>query len=285
MSNEEIVKLIQSGINTTDNMEILYMQNEGFIVSVAKHFSYICHIEHRHKRVNNNKQVDRKGPVSVIEFEELMNEAYFGLYEAVNRYDANQGVLFLTYAAHWIRQAVKRYLENSGQVIRVPVHMQQKIYQYNKVSGYFLREHGRIPTVNEFADYLGLTAKEVISLESFMFQKNVQSLDTPLTGLEDEELSIGDSVPGEGNTEQEVIEKLSSEELHTELWDIVDTVLKNETMQEVVRLRFIGSLTLAQTGERLRISPETVKNLENKAIKRLRRNSRTKHLMEDYLLN
>ncbi len=107
MTNEELVALIQSGINTIENTGLLYTQNIGFIRLVVKKYSYACQVNNRHKYV------------PIIEFDELMHEAYFGLVEAVNNYDPKRGVLFNTYSAHWINQVVKRYLDNCGRVVRV----------------------------------------------------------------------------------------------------------------------------------------------------------------------
>ncbi|MDF2544332.1 MAG: polymerase, sigma 70 subunit, RpoD subfamily [Herbinix sp.] len=122
MSNEELVERIQHGINVQENLELLYTQNKGFIFNVCRMYRYAC-------------RSDYNG-TPIIEMDELMNEAYFGLVEAAKRFDPDQWNTFLTYAEHWIRRAVKRFLDNSGQVIRVPVHMQEKVYKCNQITLY-----------------------------------------------------------------------------------------------------------------------------------------------------
>ena len=80
-----------------------------------------------------------------------MHEAYFGLVKAVESYDTSQGVLLMTNAPCWIRQAVKRFLDDSGRVIRVPVHKQALVYQYNQMTAYCLQNFNREPSIQEYA--------------------------------------------------------------------------------------------------------------------------------------
>jgi len=273
MSNEELVSLIQSGINTCDNMAILYEQNIGFIKSVIKKFSYACQVKNRHKNV------------PIIEFEELMNEAYFGLAKAADKYDPNQGFLFSTYAAAWINQSAKRFLDNSGKVVRVPVNTQAKVYKYNQVKAYYLHTYNREPDTEEYAWSIDITVKAVMQLEKFMFQDRVKSLDDFIPGGEDAgELKISDSVASSENMEDETIEPIIEEQLRNELWPIVKEVLSNDNMNEIIRARFVDGLTYREIGEHLKISADMVRNYESNAIRRLRSNSRTKHLIAVYLV-
>lgn len=264
MSNEELVHQIQHGIDTVNNMTMLYMQNKGFIASVVKKYSYVCQNGHN--------------SVSIIEFDELMNESYFGLVEAVNKFDPDQGVLFLSYAAHWIRQVVKRYIENCGRVMRVPVHRQEQVYKYNQVTAYYLHNFDREPTNQEYARSLDISVKRIEGLEKFMFQGFVKSLDAPLPGGEGESITIADSVASVENIENDVIEKVAQEQLHTELWDIVDSVLKNDKMKKVMYYRFVENLTLDGIGQKMNITREMVRQYEAKSIRALRNNSRTRRL-------
>jgi len=264
MSNEELVQQIQQGIDKGNNMTMLYMQNKGFIASVVKRYSYVCQSSYN--------------SVSIIEFDELMNEGYFGLVEAVNRYDPDQGVLFLSYAAHWIRQVVKRYIENCGRVMRVPVHKQEKIYKYNQVTAYCLQHFNREPTIQEYARSLELSVKAIEGLQKFMFQDHIKSLDAPLPGGEGESITIADSLASVENIENDVIEKVAKEQLQEELWDIVDSVLKNDKMKEVIYHRFVDDLTLECIGGKMNITREMVRQYEAKSIRVLRNNSRTRRL-------
>jgi RNA polymerase primary sigma factor len=266
MSNEELVQLIQQGIDAADNIEQLYMQNKGLIYAVVKKYRYAC-------QSDNNS-------TPIIEMDELMHEAYFGLVKAVESYDASQGMLFMTYAPSWIRQAVKRYLENCGSVIRVPVHTQARVYQYNRATSYYLQNFNRLPSVQEYANWLHVSNKTVEQLQRFMFQTKVKSLDTVLPDTDNDEITLGDSVTSDIDIEGDITEKVSKEQLQNELWDLVSSVVQNDKMVSTLRYRYIDKLTLQETGERLDITKEMVRQYEFKALRRLRSNSRSKRLIE-----
>jgi len=262
MSNEELVAMIQADINSSDNIAILYSQNKGFIISVLKRYRYACQSGH--------------DGIPIIEFEELLNEAYFGLYEAVKRYDPGQGVLFISYAEHWIRQVVKRFLDNSGRVIRVPVHTQEKVYKYNQVTAHFFNKYNRKATAQEYAMWLDVSVNVIEKLEKFMYQGATRSLDETLPGSES--LTFAEATASDVNIEYDVIEKVAKEQIKEELWNIVAQVLKDKKKIQIFKWRFINELTLEQTGEKAKVSRSAIDQTIKYGIKMLRRNSRTRNL-------
>lgn len=279
MTNEELVKLIQSGIDQKDNVQLLFEQNIGFIRQVLSKYSYICNWN-KYEGYTCKNLSDKDFPHDIIEFQDLMQEAFFGLYKAAMGYDASAGCTFLTYAAYWIKQAVKRYVENSGGVIRVPIHLQEKIYKYNQVTKHYINKFNREPTLQEYADWLYITVKGVIKLQQFMFRKEVISLDTPLTANDDSDLTVADSVADTSvNVEETVIEEAVNEEV-SKVWIEVERVLKNPTMRDIILYRFRDDLTLVDTAARLGINRETVRHLESKALRRLRSDSKTRRLFQ-----
>ena len=133
MSNEEIVLQIKNGYSVTDNMQKLYENNLPLITMYVKKYS-------------------------VYEpMEDLLQEAYLGLWEAVQHYEETGNVLFMTYASFWIKQAVIRYIENCGSTIRIPSHFKQKIYRYNKINAEFKKEYGKTPADEEIANKLDVS--------------------------------------------------------------------------------------------------------------------------------
>jgi len=262
MSNEELVAMIQSGINESDNMAMLYSQNRGFIAKVVKRYGYAC-------------QSSYTG-ISIIEFDDLMNEAYFGLIECVKRYDPNQGVLFLSYASHWINQAMKRFLDNSGRVIRVPVHTQEKVYKYNQVTAHFINKYNRKATTQEYAMWLEVSVNVIEKLEKFMYQGATRSLDETLPGSEN--ITFAEATASDVNIEHDVVEKVAKEQIKEELWDIVAQVLKDKKKIQIFKWRYINELTLEQTGEKANVSRSAIDQTIKYGIKMLRRNSRTRNL-------
>lgn len=266
MSNEDLVQLIQQGINTASNMELLYEQNKGLIFSIVRKFRYACQSDYN--------------STPIIELDELMHEAYFGLVKAVESYEPSHGVFFMSYAPYWIKQAIKRYLENCGRVVRVPVHRQQQIYQYNQVTSYYLQNYNREPDTLEYASWLQVSEKVIEQLQCYMFQNKIQSLDFALPGNDNEDITVADSIASDIDIENDIVEKVAQEQLQAELWDIVSQVLKHDEMIQILRLRFIDRLAMEEIGKRLGIPRERVRQYESLALRRLRCNSKTKRLIE-----
>ena len=128
MNNEEIVSEIRAGRSVSENMEILYTRNLPLIKKFIKPYTaYECETD-------------------------LLQESYFGLWEAVQHYETSANVRFMTYAEYWIRQSVQRYLEKCGSMVRIPGHTRQKIARYKKTVQELEQELGRVPTDNEIAD-------------------------------------------------------------------------------------------------------------------------------------
>lgn len=131
MNNEELVLRIQQGEDIKKNMQQLYDQNYYLLRKAAKKYSNID---------------------SMTDIDDLMQELYIPLYEATISYKSDNGATFITYALTCISRHLKRYLDDVGRVIRVPVHTQEKIYKYNQVSSYFMRTYNRKPTDREFRE-------------------------------------------------------------------------------------------------------------------------------------
>ena len=267
MSNEELVERIQHGINRTEYLEQLYIQNKGFIYNVIRKYRYACQSGY--------------DSIPIIEMNELMHEAYFGLVEAAKRFNPDQGASFITYAAHWINQVVKRFLDNSGRVIRVPVNKQEQIYKYNQAKAYYLRNHDREPSYREYSSWIGLTQAGVEKLEYFMFQGSIRSLDMAVPGGEDDNLSFVDTIPADLNLEEDVVEKVAVDQLRKEIWDIVAQVLKDEKKLQIFQMRFINNMTMEQIGEQLHIHRTAIDQALRYGLMLIKRNPRARDLAEE----
>lgn len=264
MSNEELVKLIKQGINVSEHMEQLYIQNKGLIFSAIKKYRYACQSDYN--------------STPIIEMDELMNEAYFGLVKAVESYDESQGILFMSYAPHWIRQVVKRYLDNCGRVVRVPIHRQAEIYKYNQIRVRFLQNINREPSIQEYAYYLGVSAKVIEDLQRYMFQDKIQSLDFTLPGNDNEDLTAANSVASDIDIENDIIEKVSQEQLQTELWDLLSQVLKDDKKVQILKLRYVDDLTMDAIGKMFNISKSAVRQMIEYCSRLIRRNASMRRL-------
>ena len=261
MSNEELVKQIQQGINQTDNIEKLYQQNRGYIFKIAKRYAHVC------------------------DTEDLMQEAYFGLYEAVQRYEDTAGVLFMSYAGYWIKQAIKRYLENNGLTVRIPSHLYNKVMRYKKLISTFEMQLDRKPTDRELRACLevGQQALEGIKKAYHEFY-NMDSLDKVIPGMDDE-LKLGEAISDPDiDIENSVIDGMMENRIQKELWPIVkDNTTDKEN--EIIICRYKKDMTLAKTGEEFGLTREGIRKIEAKALRKLRHPSVRRKLEERFEVN
>ncbi len=264
MSNEELVQLIKQGTDPARNMEQLYIQNKGMIFAVVKKYRYVCQADYN--------------STPIIEMDELMHEAYFGLVKAVESYDASQGVLFMSYTTSWIRQAVKRFLDNCGSVVRVPVHKQAQVYQYNQVSAYYLQNFNRQPSIQEYSRWLGVSEKVIEELQRFMFRGKVKSLDDIIPGNESEDITVADSVAGDTDIESDIVEKVSQEQLKGELWDLLSMVLKDDKKVQMIKLRYVDNLAFESIGKQFKISRSAVRQMLARCNRLIKRNAGIRRL-------
>lgn len=251
MTNEELVALVQEGVSITDNMTMLYEQNKGFIYSIVRKFGYITYVS------------DSCHYTGITEIEDLMNESYFGLVKAVEGYNPAAGASFLSYAAHWIKQSIRRYIENSGGIIRIPVHTQQKIYQYNKVSSHYLSTYNRMPTPDEYCQCMDIGKKTLVNLERTMRISTV-SMDAPL----ETESQFRTQLVDAGDTEIVVTDRM----LIKQLWDEIERLFGSNREYQVLMYRYKGSMSLEGTGKKIGVSRDAVRQDESKALKRLKVN-------------
>jgi RNA polymerase primary sigma factor len=262
MSNEELVKQIQKGINSVNNMELLYQQNDGYSRKIAKKYCFMDDIS------------------------DLMQEAYFGLYEAVNRYEDTAGVLFMTYAAYWIKQSIIRYLESNGRTVRIPSGLNAKMLRYKKVITAYELQLGRKPTDYELCRHLGVDNNILTALRKAIYQfGNIKSLNEPLQGSEDDSILLGDGVPDlNTNIEKDTIDRMIDNRIHSELWQIVE---HNTTPEEnsVIQARYIQSMTLEATGQSIGQSREKARQIEARALRKLRLPRIRRKLEEKFEMN
>lgn len=259
MTNEELVDQIQRGICPGENMEQLYRQNNGLILKIARRHAY------------------------GDDLEDLLQEAYFGLYEAVKRYEDTAGVLFMSYASYWIKQAITRYLENNGRIIRLPVALYNNLMRYKKLVSAFELQLGRKPTDHEVEIYLRINKTAIEAVKKAYWKEDVQSLDELIPGTDD--ILIGESVPDRSvDIENSVIDRMMKCSRRTELWRIVrDNVTEEENI--VISARYRNNLSLEVTGQYIGKSKEMVRQIEAKALRKLRRSRITRQLEERFEVN
>lgn len=249
LSNEQLVIHIQAGIDTTENMAQLWQQNQGIIGQLAGKYSHLA------------------------EEEDLKQEGYFGLWEAAQRYNPKKGVKFLTYAAHWIRQKMVRYIHNNGTV-RIPVHENERLMQYNKLCNAFLAKLNRMPAGHEISRYLGISIKQARQLQKDAEMAAIGSLDSPVAGAED--IVLGDSIASNEDIESSILDKLEAQQLKDTLWPLVDALPGKQP--EVIRARYQEGRTLEDVGREMGVTGNMVRQIQATALRELRKPSRADQL-------
>ena len=261
MSNEELVKKIQQGINQTDNMEQLYSQNRGYIFKIAKKYAHVCDIE------------------------DLMQEAYFGLYEAVQRYEDTAGVLFMSYASYWVRQSIIRYLENNGLTVRIPSHLYNKIIGYKRLISAFEMQLGRKPTDRELMACLEVSQQVLEGIKKAYHEfYSIGSIDGLVPGT-DGDMQLSDIVADQDiDLENSVIDGMMENSIQTELWQIVKDSVTPE-QNTVIECRYKENMSLEAAGQSIGQTRDRIRNIEAKALRKLRHPSVSRHLVEKFEIN
>lgn len=253
MTNEQLVADIQSGRATKEKMQLLYDNNCTLIRKFIKpYISEVC------------------------EEADLMQEAFIGLMEAVEKYDCNKETRFMTYARWWIAQYVRDYARRMS-CFYIPQNIYEKIGKYSKALSKYRQEYGHNPTHEEMSEITGLTEKE-INMITFLLTQPV-SLDAP-AGKDDNDILLSDLVPNDQDVEGIVVDKAMNDFSKERIWKIAENKTNAQQYNIIVELYQHG-LTLSQIAANTGISLERVRQIKAEALRKLRLSRQLQRIAED----
>ena len=287
ISSEDIEKM-QEGLSIDDPVR-MYLKEIGRVP--------LLDVEQEQILAQKMKEGDEKAKNKIVEanlrlvvsiakkhlnkgmaFLDLIQEGNLGLMKAVEKFDCSKGYKFSTYATWWIRQAITRAIADQARTVRIPVHMVETIHKVSRISRQLLQEYGREPTPEEIAEKIGMTPEKV--RDTMKYALEPVSLETPIG--EEEDSHLGDFIPDEDSPAP--AEAASYTLLKEQINEVLHTLTPRE--EQVLKLRFGledgRTRTLEEVGKEFDITRERIRQIEAKALRKLRHPSRSKRL-KDYL--
>lgn len=249
MTNDQLALRIRAGEDTAGNMLKLWQQNQRIICKTVNYYS------------------------AYGEKEDLLQEGFLGLCEAVRHWKPDGGASFMTYAVYWIKQGIGRYIKSNG-TIRIPEFAQTRVKEYQRMEKQWLLEFGRKPTQMEACRYLDISPAILRQIEKDIQMEQIQSLDVSIG--EDEGGTMYDLVPGSSDLEESIVDRVQQEQLRAVVWPLVDELPGQQPA--IIRKRYLEGKTLQTTGDDLGVTPERARTIEANALRELRKPSRSRRL-------
>lgn len=242
MTNEQLAHRIRVGENEAENMKTLWIQCKAFVAKMARKYS------------------------GYAEMDDLMQEGFLGVCDAVEHYEPEEGTKFLSYAGFWIKAAMQRCVERSGSV-RLPSEKYSAVWKYRRALREYMQEYGREPSTKDMAALLGIGKEDADALEKLARSAQSQSLNEYTT--EDESLTLEDSISSGEDLEGDAIRKEDHRRMSAALWESVEKLPREQAF--VIVARFRDQSTLQELADQRGCTLQVVRSLEQKGMRTLRR--------------
>lgn len=252
MTNEQLVTMIKAGIDVSDNMQKLWEQNRTLIRDTAKRYRGYADVE------------------------DLEQEGYLALYDAVEGYEPEKGYKFMTYARHWIRQGMRRYIDNCCSIIRIPVHEKEKLQEYRKLVNAFQMYRNRKPTAEETACIMHLNMEQVHELEAALKMEQTGSLDAPASEDDENSGTAGDMIPSDMDVEGLVLDGMEACRVKDTVWEVVESLPDDQAV--IIKGWYREGKTLKEIGQDAGIPLKKIYSMKAAAMRGLRKPERRNRL-------
>ncbi len=255
MTNEQLVALIQDGQNADIHMLELWRQNQELIAKVALKYS------------------------GYEDVEDLKQQGYIGLCNAVNAYKPDKGVAFSSYAVFWLKESMNKYIEECGGVVRIPRGTKGLLTKYKRFTAAMQSTYGRRPSDNEVMLYLGINKESMERLHRGIMMEYIKSLDMSV-GSDDDSCMLYELIQGNADVESEVLDDIQEEYLAEILWDLVAALPGQES--DIITERYQNGRTRKEISTVTNTDIQKVRALESDALRRLR-NGKKSELLKSFL--
>lgn len=254
MTNEELVDLIQSHVDVKENMGLLYQQNKKLIYQLVLPYS------------------------KSVEIDDLMQEAYIGLWRAVQHYDSSKEFKFITYAAWKIQCAAQRYCLNNSLTKRIPINVLELIHKYHKFRNDYHNQYNEYPTDQQIMKHMHISIKKLEQLKQIIHAEYCSSLNDIVPGTED--VTLEDSIADNFDLENDVVDSISSEAINQSVWEAVNELDKRSA--EIITGQYKDGMTQTAISELFKVSKQRIGELTTKAYRKLQNNEKIKIAAEFY---
>lgn len=250
MTNEELCKLIQSGVDTQNNTETLWMQNQGIVRKVASSYAR-----------------------DQFEAEDLVQEAYFALLKAIDGYDFDCGVKFLTYYLIHLHSRMRRYLSKMRSSVSMAFNLADDVSRYLQYQKKLQMELGADPSDEMLCICLNVSQKKLNTIKKAAVDTEVLSLDHIPA---DEDQPLLDKIPDPDDKINDLIEDIAFRQLSEKLWQMVDELDPRE--QEILRGIYVQNRTGADIGRAMGVSQQRISEIKQRAFKKIKNQPEGKEL-------